>query len=260
MKRTIIPEMRKEVIYRLAQRGCREDDRGLDAMRAIKFQLNPVGTAEGSARLQLGNTDVIVGVKAQPGEPYPDKPDQGVLMTGCELKPMAHPSFESGAPSDESVEIARVVDRGIRGSDMIDFARLCIEPGKKVWIVNLDIQAVNYDGNLFDAATMAGLLALHHAKVPCSRFGLGADFPMPAGSWPVSVTFVKVRDILMADPTAVEEAAADARLTVSLDESGRIRALQKGLKGALTYDEVGRALDTAHKLALDIRSGLKSGE
>ncbi len=260
MKRTIIPEIRRELIYKLAQRGCREDDRSLDLMRAMKFQINPIGTAEGSARLQLGKTDVLVGVKAQPGEPYPDKPDQGVLMTGCELKPMAHPGFETGAPTDESVEIARVVDRGIRESGMIDMGQLCIEPGKKVWILNLDIQAVNYDGNLFDGATMASLLALHGTVIPASRFGLGKDTPLPVGSWPVTVTFVKIKDIMMVDPTLMEELAADARLTVSLDENGHIRAMQKGLKGALTYDEVGRALDTAQKLTLDLRSRLMSGE
>jgi len=260
MKRTIIPEIRRELIYKLAQRGCREDDRSLDLMREIKFQLKPIGTAEGSARLQLGKTDVLVGVKAQPGEPYPDKPDQGVLMTGCELKPMAHPGFESGAPSDESVEIARVVDRGIRESDMIDLGKLCIEPGKKVWILNLDIQAINYDGNLFDAATMASLLALHGTVIPASRFGLGKDTPLPVESWPVTVTFIKLKDIMMVDPTLMEELAANARLTVSLDENGHIRAMQKGLKGALTYDEVGRALDTAQKLTLDLRSRLMSGE
>jgi exosome complex component RRP42 len=260
MKRTIIPGIRRELIYRLAQRGCREDDRSPDSLREIKFQLNPIGTAEGSARLQLGKTDVLVGVKVQPGEPYPDKPDQGILMTGCELKPMAHPGFEQGAPSDESVEIARVVDRGIRESGMVDFGKLCIEPGKKVWIVNMDIQAINYDGNMFDAATMASLLALHRTVIPDSRFGLGQDIPLPVGSWPVAVTFFKLKDIIMADPTLVEELAADVRLTFSLDENGHIRAMQKGLKGALTYDEVGRALDTAEKLALDIRSRLISGE
>jgi exosome complex component RRP42 len=260
MKKTIIPEIRKETIYKLAQRGCREDDRSLDSFRDIGFQLNPIGTAEGSARLHLGRTDVLVGVKVQPGEPYPDKPDQGVLMTGCELKPMAHPGFESGAPSDESVEIARVVDRGIRESGMLDMQKLCIAPGEKIWNVFLDIQVINYDGNLFDSATMASILALHSATVPAARFGEGDDFPMPAGAWPVTATFVKIKDIMMADPTLMEELAADARFTVSLDDLGHIRAMQKGLKGSLTYDEVGRALDTARKLTEDIRSRLISGE
>ncbi|MFO7618320.1 MAG: exosome complex protein Rrp42 [Thermoplasmata archaeon] len=260
MKRTIIPEIKKELIYKLAQRGCREDDRSLEEFRPISFETDLISTAEGSARLKLGKTDVLVGVKLQPGEPYPDKPDQGVLMTGCELKPMAHPGFESGAPSDESVEIARVVDRGIRESGMLDMRALCIEPEKKAWLVFIDIQVINYDGNLFDAATMAGLLALHSATVPSSRFGLGEDFPLPVNSWPITTTFVKLKDKLMVDPTCNEELSADARFTVSIDDNGHLRAMQKGLKGALVYDDVIRALDMAQELSLELRTRLQTGE
>lgn len=260
MKRTVIPEIKREAIYRLGQRGCREDDRPLDSFRAMSFKVSPVGTAEGSVRLSLGKTDVLAAVKMQVGEPYPDKPDQGVLMTGCELKPMAHPSFEPGAPSDESVEIARVVDRGIRESGMVDMGKLCIEPGKRAWMLFLDVQVLNYDGNLFDAATMAGVLALHNTTVPASRFGAGEDFPLPVTSWPLTATFVKVNDLFFADPTLMEELAADARLTVSLDDAGDIRAMQKGLKGALTYDEVSRAIELARKLTADIRARLKKGD
>ncbi|MBA3045288.1 MAG: exosome complex protein Rrp42 [Candidatus Thermoplasmatota archaeon] len=260
MKRTIIPEIKKELIYKLAQCGCREDDRSLEDFRSISFETDVISTAEGSARLTLGKTDVLVGVKLQPGEPYPDKQDQGVLMTGCELKPMAHPGFESGAPSDESVEIARVVDRGIRESGMLDMQALCIEPGKKIWMVFLDIHVINYDGNLFDAATMASLLALHTTAVPASRFGLGEDFPLPVNLWPVTITFVKLRDILMADPTVNEELSADARFTVSVDDNGHFRAMQKGLKGSLTYDDVVRALDMAQKMSLELRTRIQTGE
>ena len=260
MKRMAIPAIKRELIHKLGLRGCREDDRPLDQFRPIAFDTDAIGTAEGSARLKLGKTDVLVGVKLQPGDPYPDRPDQGVLMTGCELKPMAHPGFEAGAPSDESVEIARVVDRGIRESNMIDMGELCIEPGKKVWLVFLDIQVINYDGNLFDAATMASLLALHNTTVPASRFGLGEDLPLPVNSWPVTTTFVKIRELLFADPTFTEELAADARFTVSIDDNGHLRAMQKGLKGALTYDDAIRALDMAQKLSADIRSRLQTGE
>ncbi len=260
MKRTVIPEIKKELIHKLAQRGCREDDRKPEEFRPMSFEIDLITTAEGSARLKLGKTDVLVGVKLQPGEPYPDKPDQGVLMTGCELKPMAHPGFEQGAPSDESVEIARVVDRGIRESGMMDMQALCIEPVRKAWIVFIDIHVINYDGNLFDAATMAALLAMHNTTVPASRFNLGEDFPLPVNAWPVTTTFVKLKDILMADPTFTEELASDARFTASIDDNGHLRAMQKGLKGALIYDDVIRALDIAQKLSLENRTRLQTGE
>jgi hypothetical protein len=36
--------------------------------------------------------------------------------------------------------------------------------------------------------------------------------------------------------------------------------MQKGLKGALIYDEVIRALDIAQKLSLELRTRLQTGE
>ncbi len=260
MKKTIIPEIKKEFINKLADEGTREDGRGLSDMRELEFEINIIGTANGSARLSLGKTEVIVGVKLQIGIPYPDKLDQGVLMTGCEMKPMAHPAFEGGAPSMEAVEIARVVDRGIRESGMMDMHSFCIEPGQKVWMVFLDIQVLNYDGNLFDAATMAGVLALHNTTVPAAANDLGEDYQLPVSLWPLTSTVVKIKNNLLADPTFTEENVADARLTVSIDDNGDIRAMQKGLKGALTYDEVIRALDIAQELTQNMRARLQKSK
>jgi exosome complex component RRP42 len=126
--------------------------------------------------------------------------------------------------------------------------------------VFLDIHVINYDGNLFDAATMAALLAMHSTTVPASRFGLGEDFPLPVNAWPITVTFIKLKDVIMTDPTFTEEMSADARLTVSIDDNGHVRAMQKGLKGALIYEEVIRALDIAQKLSLELRTRLQTGE
>ena len=47
-------------------------------------------------------------------------------MTNCEMLPMADPSFEPGPPSEDSIELARVVDRGIRESQLIDLDKLNI--------------------------------------------------------------------------------------------------------------------------------------
>ena len=53
MKKTIIPEIKKEFINKLADEGTREDGRGLSEMRELNFEINIIGTANGSARLSL---------------------------------------------------------------------------------------------------------------------------------------------------------------------------------------------------------------
>src|SRR5437879_7623619 len=124
----------REHIARLAASGKRSDGRGFDEPRKLVVQKNYIKNAEGSARVQLGNTDVLVGVKIDVGEPYPDTPNQGVLSTSAELIPLASPMFESGPPSPTAIEIARVVDRGIRESKTADVDMAGIRAKEKATI------------------------------------------------------------------------------------------------------------------------------
>jgi len=250
----VILEIMRDHIHRLADHGKRIDGRGFDEVRPISIEKSFIGTAEGSARIKLGNTDVVVGVKVDIGEPFPDRPKDGVLLTGAELKPMASPEFEPGPPKPSSIELARVVDRGIRESKMFALEKLCIVPGEKVWMVFVDIHVIDYDGNLFDASSMAALAALTTTTVNASKFDEGEDFPLPIEHYPVSCTIAKIGNVLMVDPSLEEEQVADARLTIAMDEASNLRAMQKGLKGAFTYDELMECLKKSHAVSKDIRA------
>ena len=133
-KMTITAEIKKDYIIKLAKTNIRVDNRKFDEFRKIKIETGIIKKAEGSAKVTIGNTQVIAGIKMDIGEPYPDTPDSGVMTTAAELIPMASPDFESGPPDQESIELARVVDRGIRESKIIDVDKLCIVPNEKVWM------------------------------------------------------------------------------------------------------------------------------
>jgi len=234
----MISGITKDYICRLAADGKRMDGRKFDECREIKIEKGVAKNAEGSTQARLGDTTVMVGVKMAPGEPYPDTQDSGVLTTAAELIPLASPAFESGPPSPEAIELARVVDRGIRESKTVDFKKLCITQGEKVWVLFLDIHVLDYDGNLFDASSIGALSALTDTVVPANRFELGEDFKLGVEHYPVSCTSVKIGNAILLDPSLDEETVADARLTVSIDENGDIRAMQKGLNGSFTLDEI----------------------
>lgn len=253
MARSIVSEIKRDHIHKLIADGRRVDGRAWDQFREINIQTNVVETAEGSSRVRIGNTEVIVGVKMSVGEPFPDTPDRGVLSTNAELIPMASPTFESGPPDENSIELARVVDRGIRESQMIDLAKLCVEPGKKVWISFVDIYVLDFDGNLFDACNLGAVAALRSTIVPAQANGLGEDFPMPITCTPISVTSVQIENSILVDPTLDEEKVAAARLTVTTDDNGDLRAMQKGLCGALTLEQVKTAIETSRRLGKEIR-------
>ncbi len=258
MSEEIVSELMRAHVYRLASAGQRVDGRRLDEHRKVSVARSFVKTAEGSARVKLGNTDVLVGIKMSVGEPYPDTPNTGVLSTSVELIPMASPTFEAGPPRPDAIELARVVDRGIRESKMVNMERLCITPKEKVWILFIDIHVLDFDGNLFDACSYGAVAALASAVAPAKSQGLGDDFPLPVEHWPVSVTTAKIKDLLLVDPSLDEERMADARLTVTTDENGDIRAMQKGLSGSFTYEEVKRIIETAQRVGRDIRPLLQS--
>ena len=187
------------------------------------------------------------------GEPYSDSPESGVMTTAAELIPLASPDFEAGPPRADAIELARVVDRGVRESGVIEVDKLCIEPGEKVWIVFIDIHILDDDGNLFDAASLATLAALFTSKVPAERFELGEDYPLPLKEPPVSCTSVKYNGVVVLDPSIDEQEIAEARLTVATDENGDIRAMQKGLRGSFGKEEIKKVIKVSIDNGKEIR-------
>ena len=161
-----ISNLTKERIKELLSKEKRFDGRKLLDFRKIEIETDVSKNAEGSCRVKLGDTEVIAGVKINVAEPYPDSEDEGTLVTLAELLPLSSPRFEMGPPSIEAVELARIVDRGIRESGFIDFKKLCIKKGEKVFSIMVDIYSINDSGNLIDASCLAAVLALKTAKMP----------------------------------------------------------------------------------------------
>jgi len=242
---TITPLIKHDYLAKLAESGKRADGRELNEFRNIEIETNIISKAEGSARVKIGNTQVVVGIKMDVGEPYSDSPESGVMTTAAELIPLASPDFEAGPPRENAIELARVVDRGIRESGVIELDKLCIEPEEKVWIVFIDIHIIDYDGNLFDAASLAALAALLTATVPAERFELGENYPLPLKEPPISCTSVKYNNVIVMDASLDEEEIAEARLTVATDENGDIRAMQKGLSGSFDVEEIKKVIKSS---------------
>ena len=250
----------KDYMIHLLDKGVRIDNRKLDEYRKISIETGVSNKAEGSARVKIGETDVIVGVKLEVGTPYPDKPDEGTIIVGAELLQMANPDFESGPPDAHSVELARVVDRGIRESCAIDFKKLCIKTGEKVWLVLIDIYIVNDDGNLQDASSLAAIAALNDCKMPVYD-GTKVDYKkrkdkLPLLKKPIECTVVKIGKYLFVDPSLTEYKNVDARLTIAYS-NGSVNAMQKGGEYPFSVEEVEEALKIAKRKTDEISKLLK---
>ena len=256
-----VANIKRQFIHELAAAGKRADGRGMLEYRDIKIVPNYLKKADGSAFVELGDTKVIVGVKYDVGTPFPDIPNEGVMTTSAELAPMASPDFESGPPGEDAIELARVVDRGIRESHAIDTAKLCIKPGELVRIVFVDIQILDQDGNLIDACGIAAITALLTAKMRVyDSEGNPTDTveQLPVRKIPVPCTFAKIAGSLMTDPHVDEESVLDSRLTVTTDDEGYIVAMQKGEYGSFKLEEIMEAVKISKSEGARIREIIKA--
>ncbi len=249
----IMEDVRMDYVYNLVRGGKREDGRGFLDYREIKLETGVIKRAEGSARVKIGNTEVLVGVKLEPGEPFPDTPDKGVIITNAELVPLASPEFEPGPPNEDSVQLARVVDRGIRGSEAIDLSKLCIEEGEKVWIIFIDIHVLDNDGNLVDAATLGAVASLLETRIPNERYGLTGEDTLDIRDRPVAVTMVEIGGEILVDPSYNEENAAASGLTVISNEDGSISGMQKYWSGSIEEDKIAEMVEIGIEKAGEIR-------
>lgn len=231
-------------------KGIRYDRRKMTEYRNIIVETGISKSAEGSARVKLGETEVLVGVKLSVGKPYPDTPDEGCLMVEAELSPMSSPEFESGPPGIEAIEIARVVDRGVREAKTVDMKKMCIEKGESVWFVSIDICTVNDAGNLLDASALAAVAALKDARFPVYKdneinYREHTKEGLPLKKVPVAVTVFKIGEAFLVDPCVEEEKIYDAKLTVTSIKSGEICALQKGGESPLKIEDIEKMVDIA---------------
>src|SRR5437667_12729943 len=102
----ILDQLKRDKILDLLKEGKRVDGRALDEQRPLSIETGVIPKANGSARIKLGNTQVITGVKIQPDKPFPDLGDQGILICTAEILPLADPRAAPGPSTEEVIKIA----------------------------------------------------------------------------------------------------------------------------------------------------------
>lgn len=248
--------------------GKRFDGRGLLDSRPVEVSFKVSNCAEGSARVKLGKTEVLVGIKLALDEPYPDSRDKGNLMVSGDLLPLASPRFEAGPPKFEAIELPRLVDRAIRESHMIDLKKLVVKEGEKVWTVIIDVYPINDDGNLVDAATIGAVAAVKSAVLP----GIDKDgridykhrtkdpLPLSEETAPLSFSFYKLGDSILLDPTREEQEACDVRITFGISkwhDQYMLNSCQKSGEEPFTQEELVKIMEILPKKYDELNETLK---
>ncbi len=255
-------------LKQMFEAGKRFDKRGLFDYRELSVDLNVSNKAEGSARVRLGKTEVIAGVKLALGEPYPDSLDKGNLVVSGDLLPLASPRFEMGPPDFYAIELPRLVDRAVRESKIIDLSKLVIKEGEKVWTVFIDLYPINDDGNLIDAATIAAVIALKNAVVPSLNkdgkvdYDIKSDKKLPVSkeTHAFSVTFYKLGKSIILDPTREESEACEVRVTFGISSWNKqhmINSSQKSGQTPFLQAEIEKMMEILPKKYEELNEKLK---
>ena len=243
--RRIISKIERNYIKSNLRREERIDGRGLWDYRDFKIDSDVIASAEGSADVSLGDTRIITGLKYDVGVPFPDLPNEGVCTVMAELLPLASPLFERGPPNEQSIELARVVDRGIRHADCVQTKKLCIKEKEFVYILFIDMYVINHDGNLIDAGGVSALTTLISAHVPEGTIGEnGLEW---TGKYltgetivkelPLVLTYGKIDNMIFLDPKLPEELVSEGKISISVTEDN-ITSIQKSGAATFSIDEI----------------------
>ncbi len=246
----------------LIERGERLDGRGLYDYRPIKVETGTLRKAEGSSYVELGDTTVAAGVKFEVNKPFTDAPNKGMLMVDGEILPLASLEAEPGPPSDTEIELSRVVDRGIRQSEMIDLESLVLVPGEKVLKVHVDFNILVDSGNRIDASSLAAVAALATAMCPDPSELIDSPeatvydvskIPLKVRDLPVTVTLADLYGKLVVDTTDEEELVMGSRLSITHTKDDKICSIQKGGAQSLPFESIFHAMEIAREKSGELR-------
>lgn len=253
------------------QCNMRLDGRERLDSRAFSLETGVLAQANGSSRVRLANTDILVGIKVEIGDVDPDFPDQGRLHVYVECSPSASLDFEGRGADILNAQLMAILNRVLHTPSSIDWRSLCISPGRQCWIVYVDALVLDSGGNLFDALAIATRAALFNTRIPkinvVESRGEGGEITteievsddpsevtrLDVHNIPLTITFAKIGGRYVVDPCLEEEMCTSTRLTVAVNLKGNICAIQKGgLESGLDPSEIHEMLQVARKIGLTV--------
>jgi len=254
MRETPLSNCERDFVLKNIQDSRRLDGRKSYDYRDIRISF---GVSLGCCHVEIGKTKVLAQVSCEMGQPKQTRPHDGVLFVNVEMSPMASPAFEQGRPSEESVELSRLMERCLKESRCLDLESLCVVAGEKVWEIRVDIHVLNHEGNILDCASIAAISALAHFKRPdVSVQGQEITIHPPEDRDPVglslhhmpllvSFAFFLQGKFLLVDPSEKEEKVMEGKMVIGMNKHRELCTLQVTGQMLLLKDQVLRCSSIA---------------
>ncbi|XP_021926294.1 exosome complex component RRP45-like isoform X2 [Zootermopsis nevadensis] len=212
----------------------------MDESREIRIYF---GTDWGCCQVSLGETKVLAQVSCEVQQPKATRPNEGLLFVNVELSPMGAPHFEVGRQSELAVQLNRLLEKCIKDSSCVDLESLCIVAEEKVWALRVDINVLNHEGNLVDAASAAALTALSHFRCP--------DVTIKGEE-------TIIHDPLEKDPIPLSLRHYPVCVSYAIFNKGELCGLHLGGSALTSYDIIVQCANRAAKRAAEVVQMIKS--
>ncbi|NP_001086766.1 exosome component 7 S homeolog [Xenopus laevis] len=272
MASVVLSEAEKVYVLHGVQDDLRTDGRGCEDYRCIEVESDVVSNTTGSARVKIGHTDVLVGVKAEMGTPKLERPGEGYLEFFVDCSANAAPEFEGRGGEELGTEIAFMLYKIFDNRSSIDLESLCIQAREHCWVLYVDVLLLECGGNLFDTISVAVKAALFNARIPKVRVledeEGGKDFELSDDPYdcvrlnvvnvPCIVTLSRIGHRHVVDATLQEEACSVASLLISVTSKGILTCMRKIGKGSLDPESIFEMIETGKHVAKSLHTSLQS--
>jgi len=155
----VVSDVERDFILQAAKRsGIRLDGRSNFEARPCRLHVSTVANSRSLAICTLGDaTKVSCSVSAEITQPFPDRPNEGMLSIQTEF-------MHSAGPLASSNFDLNLLERSMQKA--IDVETLCLVPGLRVWSVRCQLIIIDDCGAVVDACSVAACAALLHFRRP----------------------------------------------------------------------------------------------
>jgi ribonuclease PH len=200
----------------------RPDGRKPDELRPVEIATGYLKTAEGSALITIGNTQVLCAASVETSvPPFLRNTGKGWVTAEYSMLPRATSTrttreVAKGRPSGRTHEIQRLIGRSLRA--VIDLGAL----GERSIILDCDV--IQADGGTRVASITGAYVALALAVKQMQKYKMVSKSPLTGAVAAISVGMLKGEAIL--DLCYEEDSGADVDANVVMTDDGRFIEFQ----------------------------------
>ena len=207
-------------------------------------------------------------VIAELDQPMGGRPSEGTIKFNVDIARAQYSTlFKNKDPvrvNHYMIELGRFIERSFRESKAIDLESLCVQAGRRVWHLQVDLKILNDDGNITDVLGYAALGVLRVYRRPdvsidssvpgglvVHSFDDREGVPLTLHHFPVCLTFASFEEggVIVVDPSSLEESTCDGRLTISVTPQGELCAVQKAQGYGMALTDVMQCIQAGIELA-----------